>query len=151
MTSTHERDTLIETLQLHRGFLLHTAEGLTEDEARRASTTSELSIASILKHVADTEEQWVRFALEGPSAFAEPGGEDNRFDVPDEKTLDALRERAARVAAATEELLRTADLDADHPLPVAPWFPAGARWSVRRVALHILAETSQHAGHADSR
>ncbi|MFB9852613.1 DUF664 domain-containing protein [Micromonospora andamanensis] len=41
------------------------------------------------------------------------------------------------------------DLDADHPLPEAPWFEPGARWSARRVLLHILAETSQHAGHAD--
>ena len=41
------------------------------------------------------------------------------------------------------------DLDAAHPLPQAPWFEAGASWSARRVLLHIIAETSQHAGHAD--
>ena len=31
----------------------------------------------------------------------------------------------------------------------APWFEPGARWSARRVLLHIIAETAQHAGHAD--
>jgi len=41
------------------------------------------------------------------------------------------------------------DLDASQPLPSAPWFEPGARWSARRVFLHIIAETSQHAGHAD--
>jgi hypothetical protein len=41
------------------------------------------------------------------------------------------------------------DLDASHPLPQAPWFEPGAHWSARRTLLHILAETSQHAGHAD--
>nr|WP_299520382.1 DUF664 domain-containing protein [uncultured Serinicoccus sp.] len=41
------------------------------------------------------------------------------------------------------------DLDATHPLPQAPWFEEGASWSVRRVALHMLAEIAQHAGHAD--
>ena len=41
------------------------------------------------------------------------------------------------------------DLDASHPLPEAPWFRAGARRSARRVFLHIVAETAQHAGHAD--
>ena len=41
------------------------------------------------------------------------------------------------------------DLDASHPLPEAPWFPPGARRSARRVFLHIIAETAQHAGHAD--
>jgi hypothetical protein len=40
-------------------------------------------------------------------------------------------------------------LDDSHPLPEAPWFEPGARWSARRVILHILAETAQHAGHAD--
>jgi Protein of unknown function (DUF664) len=41
------------------------------------------------------------------------------------------------------------DLDASHPLPAAPWNPPGTRWSARRVFLHLIAETSQHAGHAD--
>ena len=45
--------------------------------------------------------------------------------------------------------MRTVDLDCDHALPQAPWFEPGARWSARRVLLHIVAETAQHAGHAD--
>jgi hypothetical protein len=40
-------------------------------------------------------------------------------------------------------------LDTSQPLPEAPWFPPGTKWSARRVLLHILAETAQHAGHAD--
>jgi hypothetical protein len=54
------------------------------------------------------------------------------------------------VARRTDELIATlADLDLSHPLPEAPWFEPGARWSARRVLLHIIAETAQHAGHAD--
>jgi Protein of unknown function (DUF664) len=34
-------------------------------------------------------------------------------------------------------------------VPPAPWFEPGARWSARRVLLHVIAETAQHAGHAD--
>ena len=75
--------------------------------------------------------------------------EDTRFVLSDAETLDALRARVEQVAARTEEVLRGADLDSAHDLPVAPWFEPGARWSVRRVALHVLAEISQHAGHAD--
>ena len=33
--------------------------------------------------------------------------------------------------------------------PRAPWFEPGARWSARRVLLHVIAETAQRAGHAD--
>ena len=54
------------------------------------------------------------------------------------------------VNSRTDDLLRSLpDLDAAHPLPEAPWFPPGTQWSARRVLMHIVAETSQHAGHAD--
>lgn len=158
---TGERDDLIETLARHRGFLLQTADGLTEEQARTASTVSELTIASLLKHVADTEEMWLQFSVRGAEAFGGTGGfesdgdwsdsdwQDPRFILSDEETLEVLRGRIATVAAATEEILRTADLDQSHALPEAPWFEPGVSWSLRRVALHVLAETSQHAGHAD--
>lgn len=170
-----ERDDLIESLDRHRGFLLQTAEGLTEEQGRRASTVSALTISSLLKHVADTEEQWMQFAVRGAEAFGSSevyeadvdwsavdaeaatndgdwtGSEwvDTRFVLSDQETLEVLRDRLASVAAATEEILRTADLDEAHPLPEAPWFEQGVSWSVRRVALHVIAEISQHAGHAD--
>lgn len=170
-----ESATLIESLARHRGFLLQTAEGLTEEQARTASTVSALSIASLLKHVADTEEQWIGFAVRGAEAFgdsevydadvdweavdaeaADNGGdwsdsewEDTRFVLTDAETLDALRGRVAEVAAKTEKVLAEIDLDQSHPLPDAPWFEKGVSWSGRRVALHVLAEISQHAGHAD--
>jgi hypothetical protein len=55
-----------------------------------------------------------------------------------------------QVAGRTDDLVRTLpDLDLSHPLPEAPWFAPGARWSARRVLLHVIAETAQHAGHAD--
>ncbi len=65
-------------------------------------------------------------------------------------TLAGLLDGYEQVARRTEELVWTLpDLDAVHPLPEAPWFEPGANWSIRRVLLHILAETAQHAGHAD--
>lgn len=168
-----DRSDLIETLAEHRGFLLHTAQGLTEEQARTRSTVSALTIAGLLQHVADTEEQWMAFAVTGAEAFADTGvyesdvdwdavtaesaahdaagteWVDERFTVAAGVTLDDLRARVLAVAARTEQVLTEADLDAAHALPEAPWFEPGTRWSVRRVALHMLAEISQHAGHAD--
>lgn len=174
MSTTNEREALIETLDRHRGFLLLPAAGLTEEQSRTASTVSQLTIAGLLKHVADTEEQWMEFAVRGAEAFGgsavydgvdwsavddaaeENQGdwsgsewEDTRFVVPDDLTLDQLRRRVIEVGEKTAVLLRTADLDTTHPLPEAPWFEPGAAWSLRRVALHMLAEIAQHAGHAD--
>lgn len=54
------------------------------------------------------------------------------------------------VAARSAKIITaTPDLSATHPLPEAPWHEPGAVWSVRRVLLHLIAETAQHAGHAD--
>lgn len=161
MSAPTEVQDLTSTLDRHRGFLLQTADSLTEDQARRASTTSALTIASILKHVADTEEQWMDFAERGADAFTQvygqdidwstmdPDAPDPRFVLADTDTIDVLRERVLAVGVRTTELLQRLDLDASHALPNAPWFEPGATWSVRRVALHMLAEIAQHAGHAD--
>jgi hypothetical protein len=65
------------------------------------------------------------------------------------ETLAGLLAEYEEIARRTDELVATLDLDAGHPLPQAPWFEPGAVWSVRRAVLHIIAETAQHAGHAD--
>ena len=66
------------------------------------------------------------------------------------ETLASILERYDAVARRTDELVTTLpDLAASHPLPEAPWFEPGASWSARRSLLHIIAETAQHAGHAD--
>jgi hypothetical protein len=151
-----ERADLLETLAAHRRFLRHTVQGLTDEQARERTTASELTLGGLIKHVAATEERWARFVVEGPAAMAAPSGPagyqawaDGFRLLPDE-TLDGTLARYAVVAHGTDELVRTLpDLDASHPLPEAPWFPPGARRSARRVFLHIVAETAQHAGHAD--
>lgn len=67
--------------------------------------------------------------------------------------LDALLLRidvdALMARIDVDALVRRVDLDAGHPLPEAPWFPRDTVRSARRVFVHIIAETAQHAGHAD--
>jgi hypothetical protein len=153
---TAERADLLETLATHRYFLQHTVQGLTDAQARERTTVSELTLGGLVKHVADTEDKWAQFIVEGPDAMAAPtdaaGYEawaNGHRLLPDE-TLEGVLSRYAEVAARTDELVRSLpDLDASHPLPEAPWFQPGARRSARRVFLHIVAETAQHAGHAD--
>jgi uncharacterized damage-inducible protein DinB len=154
-TGAQERADLLQTLRTHRAFLRHTAAGLTDAQARHRSTVSALTVGGLIKHVALTEEAWIDFVLEGPSAL----GDGETFDVdgrlaefalgPDE-TLAEWLDRYDRVAARTDQLVaELPSLDAAQPLPTAPWFEPGATWSARRVLVHVVAETSQHAGHAD--
>jgi len=63
--------------------------------------------------------------------------------------VSGLLEQYANAAAQTAQIVEgLPTLDVAHPLPEAPWFER-ADWTARRVLLHILAETAQHAGHAD--
>ena len=72
------------------------------------------------------------------------------FRMVPSDTMASILGAYEQAAQRTDDLIRaTADFDASHPLPAAPWFEPGAHWSVRRVFLHLIAETSQHAGHAD--
>ena len=150
---TRERSDLLESLARHRFFLRFTVQGLTDEQAAARPTASALCLGGLIKHVAETEKMWMKFAVGGGEAMAGGGDSEvdwnSRFDMAPGDTVADVLETYDEVARRTDELVATLDLDADHALPQAPWFEPGARWSVRRVVLHIIAETSQHAGHAD--
>jgi uncharacterized damage-inducible protein DinB len=155
MLSAERRD-LLETLNSHREFLRFTAQGLTDEQARQTPTVSALSVGGIIKHVAATESGWAEFIVRGTEAVEMDMSEEAfaarsaEFVMQPGETLAGLVAEYDAVAQRTNDLVaEVADLDASHGLPDAPWFEPGARWSIRRALLHIIAETSQHAGHAD--
>jgi uncharacterized damage-inducible protein DinB len=152
-TLTGERADLLESLGTHRHFLRFTVRDLTDEQATSRPTASELTLAGLIKHVAGTEAAWTRFIEGGPDAMSadwSPEAWAREWRLEPGQTLASVLEDYAAVARHTDELVATVpDLDASHPLPVAPWFQPGARRSARRVFLHIIAETAQHAGHAD--
>ena len=151
---TGERADLLESLARTRHFLRHTARDLTDEQAAQRTTASELSLGGLIKHVTLTERQWIRFIQVGPSAMAwdqsTAGDWLSAFRMVPGDTLAGLLAEYAKAADETTEVVTgLPDLDAAQPLAEAPWFPPGARWSARRVLLHVIAETAQHAGHAD--
>ena len=150
-TTTGERAELLASLGERRYFLRYTVRDLTDDQARQRTTASELSLGGLIKHVTATERQWASFMLEGPSAMGADTAEwAGGFTMAEGESVAGLLDEYEKVASRTDELVVTLpDLDTARPLPEAPWFPPGARWSARRVLLHIIGETAQHAGHAD--
>ena len=102
------------------------------------------------------EEGWVRFIEEGPDAIGPPDeaayeAHAAGFRMADGETLSRCCSSGTRPWPGTPTSWSSTlpSLDASHPLPEAPWFEPGARWSARRALMHIVAETAQHAGHAD--
>jgi hypothetical protein len=160
---TGERADLLDVLHKHRGLFRVTVEGLSDDQASTRSTVSELTLGGLVKHVTQVERNWAQFVVGGPAEqpdidwanvdWSDPPAEvtsyADGFRMLEGETLEGLLVEYDAVAAATDTLVATIDLDSSQPLPEAPWFTPGARWSARRVFTHILAETTQHAGHAD--
>ncbi len=152
---TGERADLLETLAKHRSFLRYTVRDLTDEQAAQRPTASGLCLGGLIKHVTVGERQWVDFILDGPSAMDH--GKDwqvgdwlDIFRMRDDETLAGVLAEYEQVAGRTDQIVATLpDLDASHPLPTAAWFDPDASWSARRVLLHLIAETAQHAGHAD--
>ncbi|MEQ0557884.1 DinB family protein [Amycolatopsis sp. NEAU-NG30] len=170
--NTTEREDLIAELAAARAALVTTTRGLTDEQAGTRPAVSELCLGGLVKHVAAIEEGWLRFAADGPSAlrYDLPDGvtwadlaagtareipqwaveHQANFRMLPGETLAGVLARYEDVAQRSEEIIRgLPDLSAAHPLPEAPWNEPGATRSVRRVLLHVIAETAQHAGHAD--
>lgn len=154
-TTTREVRDLLSTLDAHRGFLRQTVKGLADEQLGARTSVSELCLGGILKHVTAVERTWARFIVEGPAAFppfseASMKRREAQFAVgPADTVASLLADYAAAASETAAVVAGLPDLGADQPLPDAPWFEPGARWSARRVLLHVLAETAQHAGHAD--
>ncbi|MFJ2722263.1 DinB family protein [Streptomyces sp. NPDC087437] len=155
---TGERADLLEMLAKHRHFLRFTTRDLTDEQAGLRTTASELCLGGLIKHVTAVERNWVDFILNGPSAMgdftamteADWARRADEFRLLPGETLTGVLADYAEVARRTDGLVATLpDLEATRPLPKAPWFEPGAQWSARRVLMHIIAETAQHAGHAD--
>ena len=156
-TTTTEREDLLASLAKHRHFLRFPTRGLSDDQARQRTTASELCLGGLIKHVASVERGWAGFLLEGASAMpdfstmteADFAKRAQEFELLPDETLAGVLAEYEEVARRTDEVVASLpSLDVAHALPKAPWFQDTA-WSARRVVLHIIAETAQHAGHAD--
>lgn len=159
-TISGERADLLAALGQARFFLRYTARDLSTEQASQRTTVGTLTIGGLIKHVALVEAGWAGFCSRGAEALshgkdfselteADFAEREKEFALQPDETLEGVLSGYAEVAARTDELIATVEsLDTRHRLPDAPWF-ADAEWSIRRVIVHLIAETAQHAGHAD--
>lgn len=149
-----ERGLLLLMLDNQRTAFRNAMSGLTEEQARSVPSASEMSLASLLKHVIDGEEAMTSRITGAPRDV----GDDPvaawmaAWNVTEDETVDALlarfddAQRATEAAVAAETDL---DRDVDLPADVAQWMASGVTFTVRYMLLHQIEELARHAGHAD--
>ncbi|HEY9290413.1 MAG TPA: DinB family protein [Microlunatus sp.] len=158
---SQERSDLLACLAHARHFLRFTTRDLTDEQANARPTVSELTLGGLITHVTSVERNWAQFTLHGAAAMPTPEKDFSEWTEDDfadyaksfrlqpGETLAGVLAEYEEVARTTDETLRqAASLDTLIELPKAPW-NTETHWSVRRTLMHIVAETAQHAGHAD--
>jgi uncharacterized damage-inducible protein DinB len=144
-----ERDALCSFLDQARDALIRKIDGLSDEDARRASTVSSLSLLSLVKHAAVWERRWFQVIFAGradpdewPAADPEEGSEAT-FDLTGEDTVEGVLAYYQQQIAASREITASVDLDARCARP--DLVDENLRW----VAMHVIQDTARHAGHAD--
>lgn len=146
-----EKNDLLTLLNDQRGLLKVTARGLTEEQARTASTVSTLTVGGLIKHVARVQRDMTSQIVErDENAELDLESLADAYDLgPDETLAESLAEYG-RTAMEFDRLIAGLDsLDELIPQAKAPWDPEPEAWSVRRLVMHLLRETAHHCGHAD--
>lgn len=147
-----ERELLNDFLDFQRGTVHQKASGLTKEQMGLQLAPSTLSISGIVKHLALVEDFWFDYRFSGNNerepwaSVPDDASDDWEFesaagDEPD--YLFGLYQSACDRSRAT--FFATEDLGQLSKRSVQ----AGKRWSLRWIMLHMVEETSRHAGHLD--
>jgi uncharacterized damage-inducible protein DinB len=147
-----EKDDLVLYLQRAREDLLWKLDGASEHDVRRPLTPTGTNLLGLVKHVASVEAGYLGDVFGRP--FPEPlpwlddGAEPNAdMWATAAETREQFVDLYHRVWAHSDATVEALDLDATGTVP---WWAEERRHpTLRRVLVHVIAETSRHAGHAD--
>lgn len=152
MTTMEPKAMLSRYLQQAREALLWKLDGLSEYDVRRPLTPTGTNLLGLLKHVAS-----VAFGYFGET-FGRPSDEPLPWLADDAEPNADMWVPADRSRAEVVEFYHRAWAHADATiaaLPLdatgnVPWWPAERQQvTLEQILVHLIAETSRHAGHAD--
>ncbi|GAB3155971.1 DinB family protein [Amycolatopsis stemonae] len=146
---TREHEDLLELLAEVRKRLLIPVRDISDAEAAKRTTVSELTLGGLIRHLATGERLWLRILRTGDGSLPEGMLDTAQYSMSE--TLSHWLSAYSMAAAETDEYVASLpSLDVSVRLPTTPWSPPEPRfWSARRIVLHLIHETAQHAGHAD--
>jgi len=146
------KDELLAKLQESRAVVLAKATGLAEYDRRRPLTPTGTNLLGLVKHLTGMEYGYLgeclgRPADPAPPWFADdPSSGTDMWASPEESGEEILAHYRHACAHADETVRRNALESAAH----VPWWAEAERDTTLGVLLiRMVAETAQHAGHAD--
>ena len=145
--------TLTRYLDEQHAALQWKVDGLGEFDLRRPLTPTGTNLLGLVKHVAAVEAEYFGLVFDRPFPDApawlldeDPPDNVDMWVTAEEFTASIL-DLFARVQTHGAATIAALDLDATG---FVPWWGAnGARVTLGRILVHVVAEIARHAGHAD--
>ena len=142
---------LREDLRSIRSSILSKVDGLTEYDVRRPLTRTGTNVLGLIKHLTLSEARYLGDIFGRPYPESIPNFDDPHYSnrdslwVTERESRDDVLDGYRRACAHADATIEALPIDATG---FVPWWPQPA---VRlfNVMVHVLTETTRHAGHAD--
>lgn len=140
---------LHDHLRWVREALVWKLEGLAEADVRRPLTASGTSLLGLVKHCATWDSRYLGLVFDRPfpdplPRWDDPAAHGADLRVSAHETRDGILELYRRVWHHADATIDALDLDARG---FVPWWQEHV--PLLNVMVHVLSETTRHAGHAD--
>ena len=143
-----ERDVVNWLLDYQRYVLLRKVDGITEQQARMTTASSDLTLLGLVRHLAGVEQYWLGHVFLGLTSESLPWDDPNDHDADfHPREGDTLADALALLRA---EMVRARQLAAAAPFDA---LSVGQRENqhvtLRWILVHLVEEYARHCGHAD--
>ena len=149
---TDDRELLLDTLADQRRHVLAQLKDLSDEQLRRPVLPSGWSCLGLVRHLTLSDERyWFEVVVAGGPLNFWPEGDNGDWrvhsDEPAADIVDAYRSAIRR----SDEIIATRGLGDPPERPEDWWDDAGLHFpDLRTIVMHVLVETSVHAGHLDA-
>lgn len=148
-----ERTELLAVLQAQRRHVLGILDGLSDEDLRRPVLPSGWSCLGLVRHLTlDVERWWLRRIVAGEelTQVEFEGAPEDAWQVTAEMSAESVLDLYRAETARSDEIVRaTAPDTAPRWWPEELW-PDFRITAAREAVLHVITETSTHAGHLDA-
>src|SRR5579872_4094122 len=144
------KDVLHTYLRRARENITWKLDGLSEYDVRRPLVMTGTNLLGLIKHLTGIEQGYLGATFGRPSPDELPFDDDDPLAdlfATSEETRDDIVGRYRRAWAHSDATIEALPLDATGHVPW--WPPERNVVTLQRILVHVIAETSQHGGHAD--